>query len=93
MILPETRKYLASIGRRGGLKSRRVLSPEQARMMVAIRLARRSFHDFRAHCFWSCDSAMRITGNEVAWIAEQLRRNGNRAAWQRASQIQKLLCR
>ena len=62
-------------------------------MMVAIRLARKSFHDFRAHCFWSYDSAMRITGNEVAWVAEQLRRNGDRAAWQRAAKIQKLLCR
>jgi hypothetical protein len=93
MISPETRTYLARIGRRGGLKSRRVLSPEQARMMVAIRLARRSFHDFRAQCFWSCDNAMRITGDDVAWVAEQLRRNGNRAAWQRAAKIQKLLCR
>lgn len=36
------RQYLAEIGRRGGLKSRRVLDPETARRMVAIREARRA---------------------------------------------------
>jgi hypothetical protein len=35
-------KYLAEIGRRGGIKSRRVLEPETARRMVAIREARRA---------------------------------------------------
>ena len=36
------RRYLAEIGRRGGIKSRRVLEPETARRMVAIREARRA---------------------------------------------------
>lgn len=36
------REYLAEIGRRGGIKSRRVLEPETARRMVAIREARRA---------------------------------------------------
>lgn len=36
------RRYLAEIGRRGGIKSRRALSPETARRMVAIREARRT---------------------------------------------------
>jgi hypothetical protein len=36
------RKYLAEIGRRGGIRSRRVLDPETARRMVAIREARRA---------------------------------------------------
>ena len=35
------RKYLAEIGRRGGIRSRRALEPETARRMVAIREARR----------------------------------------------------
>jgi hypothetical protein len=35
------RNYLAQIGRRGGIKSRRVLEPEAARRMVAIRESRR----------------------------------------------------
>jgi hypothetical protein len=38
------RQYLARIGRRGGLKSRRVLQPEAARRMVEIREARRAAH-------------------------------------------------
>ena len=36
------RKYLADIGRRGGIKSRRVLEPETARRMVELREARRA---------------------------------------------------
>jgi hypothetical protein len=36
------RTYLAEIGRRGGIKGRRVLDPETARRMVAIREARRA---------------------------------------------------
>jgi hypothetical protein len=36
------RSYLAEIGRRGGIKSRRLLVPETARRMVAIREARRA---------------------------------------------------
>jgi hypothetical protein len=36
------RNYLAEIGRRGGIKSRRALDPETARRMVAIREARRA---------------------------------------------------
>jgi hypothetical protein len=35
-------KYLAEIGRRGGIKSRRQLEPDVARRMVAIREARRA---------------------------------------------------
>jgi hypothetical protein len=36
------RKYLAKIGRRGGIKSRRVLDADTARRMVRIREARRA---------------------------------------------------
>ena len=35
-------RYLAEIGRRGGIKSRRVLEPETARQMVRVREARRA---------------------------------------------------
>ena len=37
----EAKKYLAAIGRRGGQKSRRTLTPEQAKAMVAAREAKR----------------------------------------------------
>ena len=36
------RQYLAEIGRRGGIRSRRLLEPETARRMVHIREARRA---------------------------------------------------
>lgn len=36
------RQYLAEIGRRGGIRSRRVLSADQARAMVAAREARKA---------------------------------------------------
>src|SRR5215218_9686329 len=42
------RKYLAEIGRRGGIRSRRVLDPETARRMVAIREARRAARRFES---------------------------------------------
>ena len=41
-VVSYLRKYLAEIGRRGGTRSRRVLEPETARRMVAIREARRA---------------------------------------------------
>jgi hypothetical protein len=86
------RSYLSLIGRRGGLKSRRALSERQARLMVAVRLARQAYRDFRVPCFWSY-ADLAITPANVEWVAAQLRRNGNRAAWQKAARIQSLLCR
>jgi hypothetical protein len=41
------RQYLAEIGRRGGIRSRRVLDPETARRMVRIREARRAANHAR----------------------------------------------
>ena len=41
-------EYLARIGRKGGAKSRRVLSSEDARNMVRVREARRAFRRFHA---------------------------------------------
>jgi hypothetical protein len=40
------RRYLAEIGRRGGMRSRRALTPEQARAMVATREATRAAREF-----------------------------------------------
>jgi hypothetical protein len=40
--MTDLRQYLSEIGRRGGTRSRRTLSPEAARRMVAIREARRA---------------------------------------------------
>lgn len=75
------RKYLATIGRRGGLKSRRTLDPATAREMAKIREARRAFRRFHPSCFWSYRSDLPITVTDVPWVAEQLMKHGNREAW------------
>jgi hypothetical protein len=75
------RRYLATIGARGGRKSRRTLDAESARAMVRVREARRAFRRFRASCFWSYRPDLVITANDVPWVAEQLMRHGNREAW------------
>ena len=79
--MSKVRAYLATIGRRGGLKSRRVLDPLAARRMVQIREARRAFRRFRSSCFWSYRPDLVITEADVPWVAEQLMKNGNRDAW------------
>ena len=81
MIVASIRKYLAEIGRRGGLKSRRTLDSETARTMVRVREARRAFRGFHGSCFWSYRPDLTITREDVPWVAEQLMRHGNRAAW------------
>jgi hypothetical protein len=40
-VKKELRKYLAKIGAKGGKKSRRILTPEQARAMVKAREQKR----------------------------------------------------
>jgi hypothetical protein len=74
-------QYLATIGARGGRKSRRALDADTARAMVRIREARRAFRRFRASCFWSYRPDLVIGAKDVAWVAEQLMKYGNREAW------------
>ncbi len=81
------RKYLADIGQRGGRKSRRVLAPEVARDMVRVREARRAYCRFYSQCFWSYDPEYAIALADVAWVAEQLMKNGGREAWQVGIQL------
>jgi hypothetical protein len=75
------RGYLAQIGARGGRKSRRTLDPDDARAMVRVREARRAFRRFRTTCFWSYRPDLVIGLDDVAWVAEQLMKHGNREAW------------
>lgn len=74
-------KYLSTIGRRGGLKSRRALDPDTAREMVSVREARRAFRRFHSACFWSYRVDLKLTRANVPWVAERLMRHGNREAW------------
>jgi hypothetical protein len=77
----QIRRYLARIGARGGRKSRRTLDPDTARTMVKVREARRAFRRFRNTCFWSYRPDLVIRVEDVPWVAEQLMKHGNRAAW------------
>lgn len=83
------RNYLAKIGRRGGRKSRRRLDAETARSMVRIREARRAYRRFHAECFWPYNPEYQVGSEDVAWVAEQLRRHGGREAWK----VAEALCR
>ncbi|HEV8454110.1 MAG TPA: hypothetical protein VGQ24_04425 [Gemmatimonadales bacterium] len=85
MAMPK--KYLQQIGRQGGIKSRRTLDPEAARDMVRVREARRAFRRFRATCFWSYRPDLVIGSADVPWVAEQLRKHGNREAWRVAARL------
>ena len=79
--MKEVRRYLAEIGARGGRKSRRALDADTARTMVRVREARRAFREFRSTCFWSYRPDLIIGLDDVAWVAEQLMKHGNREAW------------
>lgn len=79
--MDKIRDYLASIGSKGGRKSRRTLSPETARDMVRVREARRAYRRYHAQCFWSYRPDLVIGLSDVPWVAEQLRKHGNRETW------------
>lgn len=80
-------RYLAQIGARGGRKSRRALDPVTARTMVRVREARRAYRRFRTTCFWSYRPDLVISAHDIPWVAEQLRKHGNREAWRVAARL------
>lgn len=80
-------RYFATIGARGGRKSRRTLTAAAARDMVRVREARRAFRRFRTMCFWSYRPELAIGLADVPWVVEQLRKHGNREAWRVASRL------
>ena len=86
----ELRDYMARIGSRGGLKSRRRLDPDHARRMVAVREARRAFDKYKAQCFWSYNPDWRISIREIPAVIEQLQREGNRETFLAARHIRQL---
>lgn len=85
--MSSVREYLADIGRRGGTKSRRTLDPNTARDMVRVREARRAFRLYYTSCFWSYRPDLTITRDDIEWVAEQLRKHGDRAAWLMAAKL------
>ncbi len=80
-------KYFASIGRTGGLKSRRALDSVTARRMVQIREARRAFRRFHTECFWSYSPDLVVGADGIVWVAEELQKHGGVEAWHVASRL------
>ena len=78
----------ADAGRLGGRKSRRRLSPDQARAMVRIREARKLFRAYHARCFWWAPADLVITIERVPWVAEHLRKHGGRMEWRLAARLE-----
>jgi hypothetical protein len=88
MSKPSTiQAYLAEIGRKGGKKSRRQLSCEDARAMVRVREARRAFRRFYAQCFWYMDEDATITRDDIPEIVRGLRLNGGREGFLLAAKL------
>ncbi len=81
------KKYMAKIGRVGGLASRRTLTADAARSMVMIREARRAYHKFYAQCFWSYSPDLKITAVDVSFVIEQLMKHGGKEAWQAGARL------
>jgi hypothetical protein len=73
------RAHFSQLGRRGGQKSRRKLTAEQARTLVRIREAGRAYRRFHTQCFWSFKPDLRVTEADLAWVAERLMTFGGRA--------------
>lgn len=87
MMNDDMREYLSEIGRKGGKKSRRQLSSQAAKDMVRVREARKIYRKFFAQCFWAFDPQLKIAVNEIPWIVAQLKKNGNRSAWEAAERL------
>ena len=81
------KEYMAQIGRRGGLVSRRKLSSDVARSMVTLREARRIYRRFYPQCFWSYAPDLKITTADLSWVVKQLMKHGGREAWQAATRL------
>lgn len=81
------RKYLAEMGRKGGQKSRRSLSPQDARNMVRLREARRAFRKFHTQCFWFMREDLNITLGDIPEIVRGLQQNGGREGFLLAAKL------
>ena len=87
VIQKELSAYFSALGRKGGAKSRRVLSSDEARQMVRIREARRIFKRFYAQCFWYMRPDLNITRENIPVLVRGLRQNGGRQGFLLAAKL------
>jgi hypothetical protein len=86
---PEVKRYLAKIGRQGGLVSKRRLSLATARAMVRLREVKKAYRQFHARCFWSASLQRRIqTEEDIQEILQGLREHGGPEGWQVARKLE-----
>jgi hypothetical protein len=86
--MPDTiREYFATIGRKGGSKSRRTLTPEQARNMLRVREARRAFRKYHTQCFWYMAKDAQIKQSDIPEIVRGLKTNGGRQGFILAAKL------
>lgn len=78
----EVKNYMSKIGKKGGLKSRRSLSPETAKLMVKVRIAKKAYKKYYTKCFWSFDPDLVITSRDIKWVGQQLLKNGSMESWE-----------
>lgn len=81
----------AEAGRLGGTRSRRQLSAASARAMVCVREARKLYRRHHVTCFWWARSDLTIRMDNVAWVADGLRKHGGRDGWRAAARLEQLL--
>ena len=85
---PDTlREYFATIGRKGGSKSRRTLTSEQARNMLRVREARRAFRKYHTQCFWYMAEDAQIKQSDIPEIVRGLKKHGGRQGFILAAKL------
>ncbi|MFW6218362.1 MAG: hypothetical protein ACOC4K_05160, partial [Verrucomicrobiota bacterium] len=62
-------------------------SPEEARRMVRIREGRKAYRRFYSRCFWSSPPDLKITEEDLEWVAQKLREQGGREGWEVAEKL------
>lgn len=80
----------AEAGRLGGMRSRRQLSAASARAMVCVREARKLYRQHLVTCFWWAKPDLTIRIDDVAWVADGLRKHGGRQGWRAAARLDQL---
>ncbi len=80
-------EHPSRISRKDEVRSRRHLSPEQARDMVRVREARRAFREFRTQCFWYLRPDLVVTLEDVPEIVRGLRLNGGHKGFRIAARL------
>ena len=83
----KTKKYLATIGRKGGKRSRRTLTRAESKEMLRVRKARRAYRKHHTQCFWSFDPNFQITKDMIPWVARRLREHGDAETWHVAAEL------